>query len=461
MRPVLSFMALSAMLSATPAAAAPRPDPAAAAQALDILKRSVAFRTQEGAGQVPAYAAWLKSVLVEGGFPADSIVFTPLGETGSLTMTWKGSDPSKKPLVYSGHMDVVAADPKDWQRDPYTPVIEGKYLYGRGAEDDKFDTSVAIAALIQLRKAGFRPSRTIVMALSGDEETEMATTAALAEKLKGAELVLNGDGGGGTYSEDGKPQVYSLEGAEKTYADFEFSVTNPGGHSSRPVKDNAIYELAKIIDRIAAYQFPPQQNEFTKAYFAMTGARTAGPLGDAMKRFAADVNDREAADLLSNEAEYVGRVRTTCVATMLKGGHALNALPQKASLSVNCRIFPGTKVEDVQAKLTEVAADPKMTVTLLNKPVASPPSPMRKDVMDAVRHAIDARYPGLPIIPSQASGASDNMYYRRVGIPSYALGALFMKPSDERAHGLDERVLVSEVPAGVQYWVSMFDELAK
>jgi len=461
MRFVLPLVALSSVLTGLPVMAAPEPDPRAAALALDILKRSITFRTQEGAGQIPAYAAWLKSVLVEGGFPAESITFTPLGETGYLMMTWAGSDPAKKPIVYSGHMDVVAADPKDWQRDPYVPVIEGGYLYGRGAQDDKFDTSVAIAALIQLRKAGFTPSRSIILALSGDEETEMATTAALAEKLRGAEMVLNGDGGGGTYSEDGKPQVYSLEGAEKTYADFRFTVTNPGGHSSRPTRDNAIYALARIIDRIAAYQFPPQQNDFTRAYFAMMGARTPGPLGAAMKRFAANVNDAEAAELLSGEAEYVGKVRTTCVATMLSGGHALNALPQKAALSVNCRIFPGTKVEDVQAKLAEIAADSKASLTLINKPVASPPSPMRADVMDAVRRAVDRRFPGLPIIPSQASGASDNMYYRRAGIPSYALGALFTKPSDERAHGLDERVPVGEVPAGVRYWVSLFGDLAR
>jgi acetylornithine deacetylase/succinyl-diaminopimelate desuccinylase-like protein len=453
--------AIASLLLSSVALAASKPDPKASAQALEILKRSVAFKTEQGAGQVPAYAAYLKSVLVEGGFAADSIVFDPMGETGTLMMTWKGSDPAKKPLIYSGHMDVVTADPKDWQRDPFTPVVEGGYLYGRGAEDDKFDTSVAIAALVQLRKAGFKPSRTIVLALSGDEETEMATTAALAEKLKGAELVLNGDGGGGTFSEEGKAQVYSLEGAEKTYADFEISTTNPGGHSSRPVKDNAIYELAQIIDRIAAYQFPPQQNEFTKAYFAMTGARTPGPMGEAMKRFAANANDAEAATALSAEPEYIGKVRTTCVATMLKGGHALNALPQKATLSVNCRIFPGVKLEDVKAKLVEVAADPRATVTMLNTPVASPPSPMRKDVMDAVRHAIDLRYPGLPIIPSQASGASDNMYYRRAGIPSYTLGGLFMRPSDERAHGLNERVEVSQIPGGVQYWVSLFGELAK
>ena len=173
------------------------------------------------------------------------------------------------------------------------------------------------------------------------------------------------------------------------------------------------------------------------------------------------MNDAEAAATLSAEPEYIGRVRTTCVATMLKGGHALNALPQKATLSVNCRIFPGVRPEDVQAKLAEVAADPRATVTMIDTAIASPPSPMRKDVMDAVRHAIDLRYPGLPIIPSQASGASDNMYFRRAGIPSYTLGALFMRPSDERAHGLDERVEVNQIPGGVQYWASLFSELAK
>lgn len=290
----------------------------------------------------------------------------------------------------------------------------------------------------------------------------MATTAALAEKLKGAELVLNGDGGGGTYAEDGKPQVYSLEGAEKTYADFAISTTNPGGHSSRPTRDNAIYELAKIIDRIAAYQFPPQQNEFTRAYFAMTGARTPGPIGEAMKRFAADANDKQAAELLSADPEYVGRVRTTCVATMLSGGHALNALPQSASVNVNCRIFPGTPVASVRETLTKVIDDPTATITVLDpKPVESPASPLRPDVIAAVTEAVHARFPGVEIVPGMSAGASDSMYFRNAGVPCYGTDAAFTKPDDTFAHGLNEKLPASEVGAGLQFWHQVLMKLAR
>jgi len=458
---VPALLLAAAGIHAADAASPAGSDERAAAHALEILKRSIVFKTVEGEGQIPAYADYLKSVLVAGGFPADSIVFTPMGETGTLVMRWEGSDKSKKPLIYSGHMDVVAARQEDWGRDPFMPVVENGYLFGRGAIDDKFDTSVVIATLIELKRSGFVPGRTIVMALSGDEETDMKTTRALAKQLAGAEMVLNGDGGGGLLDEKtGKPLVYSLQGAEKTYADFEIAVTNPGGHSSRPSKDNAIYELARIIDRIAAYDFPAQQNKFTRAFFAASARQTPGQLGDAMRRFSENPRDQQAIDLLSANSEYVGQVRTTCVATMLSGGHALNALPQRATVSVNCRIFPGTSIESVTQTLTSVIADPKASVTVLDDPTASDPSPMRKDVMDAVAKAVHLRYPGLPIVPGQASGASDNLHFRAQGIPSYALGGLFLKASDEFTHGRNERVPVDAVGGAVLHWKSLLTDLA-
>jgi acetylornithine deacetylase/succinyl-diaminopimelate desuccinylase-like protein len=433
-----------------------------AVNALDLLKASIAFKTVEGNHQVPAYADYLKGVLVKGGFPAADIVFTPIGETGTLELIWQGSDPSLKPIVISDHMDVVAADPKDWTRDPFTAVVENGYIFGRGAIDDKFDDAMVITTLIQLRQEGFKPKRTIHLALSGDEETEMKTAQALAQKLKGAEIVLNGDGGGGVLSEDGKPMVYGLQAGEKTYADFEIAFTSPGGHSSRPgpVSENAIYRLAKAIDRIAAYQFSPQSNELTLAYLKISAERTPGPLGDAMRRFVANPKDTEAAATLSADPEYVGQVRTTCVATMLSGGHALNALPQKAAVSVNCRIFPGVKILDVEETLKQIVADPDATFTVLGEPTSSDASPLSPMIMDAMRKAVAANQPGVSIVPSMAAGASDSLYFRAVGIPSYGISGAFMKPSDDFAHGLNERAPVAAIPGALRQWHSLLTTLA-
>ena len=459
-----TFLLAAALVAASLAPAAPglaKVDPAESARALHLLERSVAFRTVEGNGQVPAYADYLGSVLVAAGYAPGDVVFDRLGETGTLTATWPGSDRAKKPIVLSGHMDVVEARARDWARDPFTPVIENGYLFGRGSADNKFDTSMMIATLVQLRREGFRPSRTIILALSGDEETAMATTRILANKLEGAELVLNGDAGGGLLGEDGKPIIYSLQGGEKTYADFEISTTNPGGHSSRPGKTNAIYTLALLLDRLAAYQFPAQQNALTAAYFRASAPRIPGPIGEAMKRYVANPRDADAIAVLSADPEYVGQVRTTCVPTMLAGGHARNALPQSATVSVNCRIFPGVPVESVRAKLAEIIADPAAKVVTLGNPLASPASPLRPDVLAAVRKAIELRFPGLEVVPSMEAGASDSVHFRAVGVPSYGVSGLFMKASDNFIHGLDERVPLGAIDGALLQWHSVLTDLAK
>ncbi len=450
------------LLVMSTASFAASPPPGESDRALDLLKAAVSFKTVEGNHQVPAYAAYLSNLFQQAGFKASDIVFSPIGETGTLTITWTGRDAKLKPIVISDHMDVVAANPKDWTRDPFTPVVENGYVYGRGVLDNKFDTAMVVTTLIQLRKEGYQPKRTIILALSGDEETEMATTRALADKLKNAELVLNGDGGGGALGEDGKPMVYGVQAGEKTYADFEISYASPGGHSSRPGAPaaNAIDRLAKAIDRIAAYQFPVQSNELTIAYLKASSASKAGPLGEAMKRFAANPKDAEAAATLSADPAYIGLVRTTCVPTMLSGGHALNALPQKAAVSVNCRIFPGVKIADVEATLKGVVNDPEAQFTLLGNPASSDASPLRPDVMKAVRMAVDLNQPGVPIVPSMDAGASDSLYFRANGVPSYGVSAVFLKSSDDFAHGLNERVPVAAIPGALIQWHSLLTTLS-
>ncbi|MFO1187915.1 MAG: M20/M25/M40 family metallo-hydrolase [Alphaproteobacteria bacterium] len=249
-------------------------------QAVEILSRSVAFKTVEGEGQVPAYAAYLADVLKAGGYAAGDIEIVPSGETAVLIARYRGSgNGAKKPILLSGHMDVVAARAEDWGRDPFKMTEDKRFYFGRGVDDNKFDVSMMVATLVRLKSEGFAPSRDLVLALSGDEETAQSSTDILAQRLKDADFVLNGDTGGGELGDDGKAVVYGVQAAEKTYADFEITFVNQGGHSSRPRKDNAIYSLARAIERIAAYEFPVQASELTREYFRVMARQTPGDLG--------------------------------------------------------------------------------------------------------------------------------------------------------------------------------------
>ncbi|MCI4589029.1 M20/M25/M40 family metallo-hydrolase [Sphingobium sp. BYY-5] len=431
-----------------------------AGTAKDILMRSIAHRTVEGAGQVPGLANYYAGVLKTAGFADGDIVITPMGETATLAATIKGSDPKLKPLALIGHMDVVAANRADWTRDPFVPVEENGYIFGRGAEDNKYDVAMMVATLAHLKKEGWKPRRTVILLLSGDEETGMVTTRALAMQYRDVELLLNGDGGGGLLNDAGKPVLYQLQAGEKTYADFEIGFTDAGGHSSAPTPDNPIYRLAKAIDRIVAYQFPPMRNELTRASLALSADRMDGEVGQAMRRFA-ETGDPAAADLLSSRPEFIGQVRTTCVATMAQAGHALNALPQSAKVSVNCRIFPGVPIADVKAQLVKVIADPTATVTTLNDPTGSDASPLRADVVKAVREAVTARAPGVTVMPGMSAGATDSLYFRALGVPSYGVSSLFMKAEDGFAHGLNERVPVAGIGASLEQWDRVVRALAR
>lgn len=428
--------------------------------AKDILMRSVAFRTVQGAGQVPKLAAYYADILKKAGFADADVVVTPMGETATFAATIKGRDAALKPLLMIGHMDVVEADPKDWTRDPFAPVEDNGYIFGRGAEDNKYDVAMMVATLAQLKKEGWKPRRTVTLLLSGDEETDMATTRALAAKYQDAEMLLNGDGGGGLLSEEGKPVLYQLQAGEKTYADFEIGFTDAGGHSSAPTPGNPIYRLAKAIDRIAAFQFPLMRNELTKASLTLSADRIGGEVGEAMRRFA-ETGDPAAADILSGRPEFVGQVRTTCVATMAQAGHALNALPQSAKVSVNCRIFPGVAIEDVKAQLTKVVNDPSATITTLGDPTGSDASPLREDVMQAVRDAVLARAPGIAIMPGMSAGATDSVHFRALGVPSYGVSSLFMRAEDGFAHGLNERVPVAGIRESLEQWDRVVRALAR
>ena len=456
MRFASTLFASAALLAAAPVHAKPA-DPDVAKK---ILKDSVAIPTVEGRGKVPELAAYYAGVLKAAGYADSDIEITPMGETATFAATLAGTT-KQKPIVLLGHMDVVEADPKDWTRDPFVPVEENGYIFGRGSEDNKFDIAMMVATMAQLKKDGFKPKRSIILLLSGDEETSMTTTRALAAKYKNAEFALNGDGGGGLIAEDGKPQYYGLQAGEKTYADFTLEVTNPGGHSSRPSGTNAIVQLANALAKVGAYRFAPQQNELTKVGMPIVADQVGGEIGAALKAFAANPADAAAIAKIRAEPEYVGQIGTTCVPTLVKGGHAENALPQRATANINCRIFPGVPVETVRAELEKVIADPAVKVNTDPDASASDASPLRPDVMAAVTKAVHARAPGLPIIPSMSAGATDSYHFRAQGVPRYGVAGLFSKASDSFAHGLNERVPVAEIVPALAHWDSLLRDLSK
>jgi carboxypeptidase PM20D1 len=460
----LAIAGALAVLTGSSLRAAPAPHPQADAQALDLAEKAIALRSVAGPGnQTPQVAALYKAALVAGGFAPSDVTITPVGDTAYLIARWPGADPALKPLVISGHMDVVEARPADWKRDPFTPVVENGYLFGRGATDMKLDGTLAIASLIALKREGCRPRRTIIIEFSGDEETTMKTSAIIAEKLSDADLVLNIDGGGGTLNEQtGAPEYFTWQGAEKTYADFQLAVTNPGGHSSEPRTVNAIDELAAALLRIHDYQFKPELNGLTRAYFVQAAKYEDPQTGAAMKAFAADPTDRQAIGTLTANPATVGKIGTTCVVTMIEGGHALNALPQRAQANVNCRIFPGHPRAAIMAELQTVAGDPAVSVQDVTEgSVATAASPLRPDFTAAVDKAMAAAYPGTPVFPSMSSGASDSMWFRYHGVPSYGASPVFIKASEDFSHGLNERTPVAAIAPAIDYYLSLIPSLSK
>ncbi|HZK99269.1 MAG TPA: M20/M25/M40 family metallo-hydrolase [Caulobacteraceae bacterium] len=465
MRTMLMAGAVAAMFSwSAGARAAVVPHPRAEAQALDLAEKAIALRSVRGPGNMtPEVAALYKAALVAGGFADADVTITPVDDTAYLIARWPGGDPHLKPLVISGHMDVVEARPADWKRDPFTPVVENGYLFGRGSTDMKLDGTLAIASLIELKREGYQPRRDIIIEFSGDEETTMKTSAIIAEKLSNADLVLNIDGGGGVLNEaTGAPEYFTWQGAEKTYADFQLTVTNPGGHSSEPRQVNAIDELAAALLRIHDYRFKPELNELTRASFVEAARHEDPATAGAMRAFAADPADPRAIAVLAANPATVGKIGTTCVVTMIDGGHALNALPQRASANINCRIFPGHPPARIMAELARVVADPAITfqdVTVGS--VATDASPMRPDFVAAVTRALAGPYPGVPIFPAMSSGASDSMWFRHVGAPSYGASPVFIKQSENFSHGLNERTPIATIAPAIDYYLSLVADLSK
>lgn len=461
MRPLMIFgtLALSAVTLANP-----DPNSDHAKKTLEIYTKVISFETSKGLGNVPKMANYLAGELRAAGFPEQDIEVVPLGETAALIARYRGDGSSgKAPILLLGHMDVVEALEDDWERPPFELTQDDTYFYARGTDDNKFGITHLTSTFIRLKKDGFVPNRDLIIAFSGDEETGMLTTRMLAndrEDLAKAEYALNSDAGGGSLKDDGIPTSYHIQAAEKTYVSWDVTIRNPGGHSSRPRPDNAIYDLADAIQKIQQYRFPVRSSDMTLAFFRQTGSQLGGELGNAMLRFAENPGDDAAADRLAIESAYVGTTRTTCVPTMLRGGHAENALPQSATATINCRIFPGVSVDEVKAMLQKVIDNEAAEFVQLDEATESPISELRPDVVSAVTKAVHARYPGLEVIANMSSGGTDGMHFRKAGIPTWAVGGLFMRPADNFSHGLNERVPIKGFYDALDHWSIILRELA-
>ena len=455
------LLGLLACFVVAPAHAATPADPHDA-KAREIYAKIIAFKTEVGQGQVPAMAAYLAGEFRAAGFPDADIHILPLGETASLVVRYRGNGTGGKPIALMAHMDVVTAKPEDWQRDPFKLIEEKGFFFGRGTYDVKVGVASLTSTFLRLKSEGFVPTRDLIIVFTGDEETQQDTVLDLVSHhrdLVDAEFALNSDAGGGKLDESGKPQIYNLQTAEKTYASFELTTHNPGGHSSLPRKDNAIYELADALKKVQAYRFPVMWNDTTLASFKAEADVTPGKLGEAMRKFAKNPKDRAADDALYDSPTNVGKTRTTCVATLLRGGHADNALPQSATATINCRIFPGVAVDAVKQALQGVVG-PAVSIVTIGKPTSSDASPLRADVLAAVTKTVHTLHPGVPIVPAQESGASDGLFFRSIGIPTYGVSETFIKDSDSFAHGLNERLPVKSFYDGLQHWYILLKELA-
>jgi acetylornithine deacetylase/succinyl-diaminopimelate desuccinylase-like protein len=457
-----AWSALFLIVAAT-SAQAQTPSEAERAQAREIYRRVIGFDTSVEGGQTPAMATYLADRFRVGGFAAEDVRVFPFEHTAALVVRYRGDGSGGRPILFLAHMDVVPARRADWARDPFTLVEENGYFYGRGTLDNKAGVALLTATFLQLRAQGFTPTRDLVIVFTGDEETTGATARMLLNEhreLVDAEFALNSDAGQGSLNDaTGAAVSYSLQTAEKTFASFTLTARNPGGHSSQPRADNAIFDLMDALARVRAYQFPVMWNDTTIAFMRDIGPVTEGPLGAAMTRFAQRPGDRRAVATLSASPFHVGQIRTTCIPTLLQAGHADNALPQSAVATVNCRIFPGVTIDHVRGELQRLAGE-RVAVAQLDEYWSSDASPLREDVLAAATAAVHASYPGVRITPGMAAGATDGVFFRGAGIPTYGVAEYFLKDSDDFAHGLDERLPVASFYNGLTHWRVMIAELA-
>ena len=457
----MSLRVLMTAVLATTSLSTSSPSPADQAL-LPIYKELVEINTVDPSGDNTRAAEAMAARLRAAGFPAADVqVLTPQPRKGNLVARLRGTG-KRRPLLLLAHLDVVEARREDWSTDPFTLLEKDGFFYGRGTGDDKAMAAIWIATLIRLKQEGYRPDRDIIVALTADEETGPANGVHwLVENhrdLIDAELALN-EGGRGQIK-DGRYLDNGVQASEKVYESFRLEVTNSGGHSSLPRKDNAIYRLAAALGRLAAFDFPFQLSEVTRAYFDRMGSIVPGAEAADMKAVLRTPPDAEALARLTASPYHNALMRTTCVATRLEGGHADNALPQMARATVNCRILPGTPAGEVQATLVRVVADDGVKITSLAPAKPSPPSPLQPDIMGPVEEVTREMWPGVPVLPMMGTGATDSLYLRQVGIRAYGVSGLFGDVDDNRAHGRDERMGVRQLYEGREFLYRLVKRLS-
>ncbi len=438
----------------------------------DIFKQLIEINTTDSVGNVTTAADAMAKRLRDAGFSeTDVAVAGPNDRKKNLVARILGTG-KRKPILFIGHLDVVEARREDWTTDPFEFIEKDGYFYGRGAEDMKDGDAILVSNFIRMKKEGFVPDRDLILALTADEEGGASNGIDwLIKKHRDwieAAYCINLDGGE-FEKEKGKRLLAGLQASEKVYADFQFESLNPGGHSSVPSPDNAIYHLAGALARLQSFAFPTMMNEVTRNYFEHMATLASGPAAADLKAVAQQPPDPAAIARLSAIPYYNTLLRTTCVATLLTGGHAPNALPQMARANVNCRIFPGEDPEEVRRTLEKVANDPKVTVRVVPQlaadgkvvPLVSvPPSPLLPEVTGAMERTLGVMWPGVPLVATMEAGASDGRILRIAGIPTFGISCMFFEWGDNRAHGKDERVGVQDFYDGVEFCHYLMRELA-
>ena len=435
--------------------------------ARDIYKQLIEINTTDSVGSTTVAAEAMAQRLRDAGYAASDVqVIGPNARKGNLVARLRGTG-AQKPMLLICHLDVVEARREDWSMDPFQFIEKDGYFYGRGSGDIKDGDAILMTAMIRLKQEGFKPDRDIILALTADEEGGRSNGVEWLIKnhrdLIDAEFILNPDAGDFELDQ-GKKLLVGVQAAEKLYQDFDVKVTNPGGHSSLPGKENAIYELADGLTRLEHYQFPFELSEVTREYFKREADIVGSSTGADMKAILKSPPDEAAIARLSESPFYNARMRTTCVATRLEGGHANNALPGMARANVNCRILPGHTPDEVQATLEKVLADPKISVSQITSSGSglrsNPLSTLQPSVMTAIEKVAAEMWPGVPVVPVLDAGASDGAISRAAGFPTYGIPGVFMDVDDDRSHGRDERIRVASFYEGVDFYYRLIKTLS-
>ena len=441
-------------------------------EARAIFKELIEINTTDSVGNVTTAAEAMAKRLRDAGFAAsDVIVAGPNGRKKNMVAYFRGTG-KKKPILFIGHLDVVEARREDWTTDPFEFVEKDGYFYGRGTEDMKEGDALLVTTFIRLKREGFESDRDLILALTADEEGGEANGIdwLLKEHRNwiDAEYCINLDGGEFEKLK-GKRVLAGLQASEKVYADFQLETFNPGGHSSVPGAENAIYELSAALLKVPNFSFPVKINEITRNYFVHSAELTTGKLAEDLREVARQPADPGAIKRLSAIPYYNSLLHTTCVATMISGGHATNALPQTAKANVNCRIFPGETPEEVLKTLQKLVADPNVKITLVQGKTADgklipivgvPASPLLPELVKTLEKTVDSMWPGLPVVASMSTGATDGNYLRIADMPTFGIACMFFDMEDERAHGKDERVGVEDFYEGVEFTYRFIKALA-